>query len=97
METAWMCRTSYQICLPTVSSTVWPYIEGVDRTGICISSLLESKESVVLYVAHNNPAAAKVYHRVGFVGLCDEERSTDSVDNWLELGFDRGLVDLGHW
>ncbi|KZT05843.1 uncharacterized protein LAESUDRAFT_680336 [Laetiporus sulphureus 93-53] len=59
--------------------------------------LLETKESVVLYVAHNNPAAAKVYHRVGFVGLSGDEHSTSTVDDWLELGFERDLVDLGHW
>ncbi|TFY55248.1 hypothetical protein EVG20_g9390 [Dentipellis fragilis] len=33
--------------------------------------LLRSKQSIVLYCAHNNAAAAGVYHRVGFVGLDD--------------------------
>ncbi|CCM04191.1 uncharacterized protein FIBRA_06357 [Fibroporia radiculosa] len=59
--------------------------------------LLESKDSVMLYVAHNNPAAAKVYHRVGFVGLAPGLGPVEGVDSWLELGFDRNLVDLGHW
>lgn len=60
-------------------------------------SLLKSKDKIVLYVAHNNPAAAKVYHRVGFVGLDPNEASSVRVDNWLELGFDRKHVILGHW
>ena len=51
----------------------------------------------MLYVAHNNPAAAKVYHRVGFVGLDPNEGPVAGVDNWLELGFDRNHVVLGHW
>ncbi|KAJ7255975.1 hypothetical protein C8J57DRAFT_1437048 [Mycena rebaudengoi] len=31
--------------------------------------LLLTKESVALFVAHDNPAATNVYHRVGFLGL----------------------------
>jgi len=59
--------------------------------------LLQHKDSVVLYVAHNNPAAAKVYDRVGFVGLSSGSAPVEGVENWLELGFERDLVDLGHW
>ncbi|KAI0348354.1 hypothetical protein BDW22DRAFT_79618 [Trametopsis cervina] len=59
--------------------------------------LLKTKDSVVLYVAHENPAAAKVYHRVGFLGLGPETEPVDGVDDWLELGFDRSRVVLGHW
>ncbi|KAI0068118.1 hypothetical protein BV25DRAFT_523081 [Artomyces pyxidatus] len=59
--------------------------------------LLADKCSVVLYVAHNNPAAAGVYHRVGFTGLDDSKRRVDGVDPWLEIGFDREVVRLGHW
>ncbi|KAJ3521366.1 hypothetical protein NM688_g9025 [Phlebia brevispora] len=59
--------------------------------------LLKTKDSVVLYVAHNNPAAAKVYNRVGFVGIGPESESVEGVDSWLELGFDRKQVQLGHW
>ncbi|OBZ79497.1 hypothetical protein A0H81_00808 [Grifola frondosa] len=58
-------------------------------------SLLRTKSSVVLYVAHNNPAAAKVYDRVGFVGLSNT--AVEGVDSWLELGFERSMVNLGHW
>ncbi|KAL6310123.1 hypothetical protein BKA93DRAFT_821181 [Sparassis latifolia] len=58
---------------------------------------LKTKDSVVLYVAHNNPAAAKVYHRVGFVGLGPESEPAEGADSWLELGFDRNMVTLGHW
>ena len=60
-------------------------------------SLLKTKEKVVLYAAHNNPAAAKVYHRVGFLGLGPDAEPVDGVDSWLELGFDRRHVTLGHW
>ncbi|KAG6910503.1 hypothetical protein DXG01_009922 [Tephrocybe rancida] len=55
------------------------------------------KENVVLYVAHDNPAASKVYNRVGFVGLDESSLSVDGVESWLELGFDRNKVQLGHW
>ena len=51
----------------------------------------------MLYVAHNNPAAAKVYDRVGFLGLGPTSSSVPGVDSWLELGFDRAVVTLGHW
>jgi hypothetical protein len=62
-----------------------------------VVSLLESKKSVVLYVARNNPAAAKVYHRVGFQGLEPNQENVKDVEDWLELGFDRSRVQLGHW
>ncbi|KAL1744822.1 acyl-CoA N-acyltransferase [Schizophyllum fasciatum] len=55
---------------------------------VCRFLLLEQgKEEVVLYVAHNNPAAAGVYRRVGF----------QDGDSWMEIGFDQRRVKLGHW
>ena len=51
----------------------------------------------MLYVAHNNPAAAGVYSRVGFVGFGPDSEPVEGVDSWLELGFDRKQVQLGHW
>lgn len=62
-----------------------------------LCSLLISKESVMLYVAHNNPAAAKVYHRVGFAGLTQDSPRSEGVDSWVELGLDQMKVRLGHW
>ncbi|THU89760.1 hypothetical protein K435DRAFT_802481 [Dendrothele bispora CBS 962.96] len=60
--------------------------------------LLQSHDKVALYVAHNNPAASRVYHRVGFIGLDPEIRHIpEGVEFWTEYGFDRGRVDLGHW
>lgn len=59
--------------------------------------LLCAHESVALYVAHNNPGAAKVYHRVGFLGLTEESEPVEGVDRWLEIGLDREKVQLGHW
>ena len=62
-----------------------------------LRSLLKSHETVVLYVAHNNPAASKVYHKVGFQALESPKAVADGVEDWLELGFDRKCVILGHW
>jgi predicted GNAT family acetyltransferase len=62
---------------------------------LSISALLkERKDSVVLFVAHDNLAAAKVYDRVGFQGLCGKPRA-EGVDPWLEVGFQD--TNLGHW
>ena len=54
------------------------------------------KESVALYVAHDNNAANRVYRSVGFAGLGKGERVV-GVDRWLEIGFDQMRVTLGHW
>lgn len=59
--------------------------------------LLSTKDSVALYVAHDNGPAAQVYHRVGFVGLDTSKPPVEGVDSWLEVGFDRAKVTLGHW
>ena len=61
--------------------------------------MLTSKEQIALYVAHNNPGASKVYHRVGFSGLDAGSDAVEGVDyeNWTEIGFDRNVVELGHW
>ncbi|KAG6849398.1 hypothetical protein H0H93_008755 [Arthromyces matolae] len=55
------------------------------------------KESVVLYVAHDNIAANIVYNRVGFIGLAPNASKAEVVDRWLEIGFDREKIVLGHW
>jgi RimJ/RimL family protein N-acetyltransferase len=57
----------------------------------------KAKKSVVLYVANDNGAASRVYHRVGFVGLGDNDGPIQGVDQWLEMGLDRSKVTLGHW
>ncbi|KIP11092.1 hypothetical protein PHLGIDRAFT_155592 [Phlebiopsis gigantea 11061_1 CR5-6] len=58
------------------------------------SHLLDGgKETVVLYVGHEN-SAQKVYHRVGFAGLCGDEK-VDGVEDSLELGFVGST--RGHW
>ncbi|KAG8933442.1 hypothetical protein FRC02_011820 [Tulasnella sp. 418] len=57
--------------------------------------LFEAKKSaVVLFVAHDNKAAEKVYDRVGFAGLCGKPRP-EGVSDWIEIGFED--TDLGHW
>jgi len=52
----------------------------------------------VLFVGCENPAA-RVYRRVGFHGLDTiiDGTAVDNVDRWLEVGFDRKKVTLGHW
>jgi hypothetical protein len=59
--------------------------------------LLATKESVILFVAHNNLAANKVYRHVGFAGLDPDAGPVEGVSSWLEIGFDRNWVELGHW
>ncbi|KAG8929159.1 hypothetical protein FRC02_005928 [Tulasnella sp. 418] len=69
------------------------YAERLVRR-VCQFWLYEAgRSSVVLFVAHDNPAAEKVYHRVGFVGLCGHH--DDRADDWLEVGFVG--TDRGHW
>ncbi|KAI0756474.1 hypothetical protein C8Q80DRAFT_33771 [Daedaleopsis nitida] len=51
------------------------------------------KESVVLYVGHEN-SAQRVYDRVGYAGLCGKPKP-DAVEDSLELGFIG--ADRGHW
>ncbi|KIO17348.1 hypothetical protein M407DRAFT_85086 [Tulasnella calospora MUT 4182] len=52
------------------------------------------KSSVVLFVAHDNLAAEKVYDRVGFQGLCGKPRP-EGVSDWVEIGFEN--TEIGHW
>lgn len=54
------------------------------------------KEAIALYVGVENPAA-KVYQRVGFVGIGENPTPAKGVDPWVEYGFDTAQVDLGHW
>ncbi|KAJ1302585.1 hypothetical protein OPQ81_002902 [Rhizoctonia solani] len=49
----------------------------------------ENKDAVVLYVSHGNPAE-KVYHQIGYAGLCGAPRPA-MVEDWLEVGFQVGL------
>lgn len=51
------------------------------------------KESVVLYVGHEN-SAQRVYDRVGFAGLCGRPKP-DGVEDSIEVGFVG--ADRGHW
>lgn len=46
----------------------------------------------MLYVSHENPAE-KVYHRVGYVGLCGASRPL-AADDWVEIGFQVCLIEL---
>lgn len=64
---------------------------------ICSYFLREDKQSLVLYVAHENPAARRTYKSVGFRGLEDGKGLVAGVERWLEIGFDRQRIRLGHW
>ncbi|KAK1231787.1 hypothetical protein PQX77_005079 [Marasmius sp. AFHP31] len=57
----------------------------------------QGKTTVALFVAHDNGAASKVYHNVGFGGLDPSSHSPSSAPGWTEFGFDRREVQLGHW
>ncbi|KAG8852832.1 hypothetical protein FRB96_008520 [Tulasnella sp. 330] len=52
------------------------------------------KREVVLFVAHDNKAAEKVYDRVGFQGLWGKARP-EGVNDWVEIGFED--AEVGHW
>jgi ribosomal protein S18 acetylase RimI-like enzyme len=62
----------------------------------------KKQQSVILYVGHTLDAA-RIYRRVGFVGLGEDEGSSsvrqdvkvEGVEDWLELGFEG--ASLGHW
>lgn len=56
----------------------------------CSIRLLKTHEQVVLYVGANLDSAQKLYGRVGF-------QATSGPERWLEIGFDRAEVELGHW
>ncbi|KAJ2931526.1 hypothetical protein H1R20_g5568, partial [Candolleomyces eurysporus] len=56
----------------------------------------DPKEQVALFVGNGNPAA-KVYNRVGFVGLDKSKPAVPGAERWLEIGFDRRFVQQGHW
>ncbi|KZO96417.1 hypothetical protein CALVIDRAFT_563905 [Calocera viscosa TUFC12733] len=70
--------------------------KGFARSIVAIvcREVLKHKSRVVLYVAHDNPAAATVYGRVGFVGV-GENRPHPEVEDWIELGFNNTV--LGFW
>jgi hypothetical protein len=51
----------------------------------------ESKDSVTLYVSHSS-SVEKVYHHVGYAGLCGTPRPA-MVEDWLEIGFQVGWFD----
>ncbi|KAE9401919.1 hypothetical protein BT96DRAFT_918538 [Gymnopus androsaceus JB14] len=65
---------------------------------VCKHLLHSGKQTVALYVAHDNRAATKVYHNVGFLGLDKSNNQLlEGVERWSEIGFDRTRVQLGHW
>lgn len=64
---------------------------------VCRELLLTpGRREVVLYVAHDNQNAARVYESVGFVEPDPVVGSGHSL-NWTEIGFDDKKVELGHW
>ncbi|CAE6458564.1 unnamed protein product [Rhizoctonia solani] len=53
----------------------------------------EGKDTIVVYVSHGDPVE-KVYHQVGYTGLCGAPRP-ELVEDWLEIGFQN--TTRGHW
>lgn len=63
---------------------------------LCVCRMLDQgKEMVALYVGITNQAR-QLYTGAGFVGLVDGTH-VEGVDKWIEIGFDRSKIDLGHW
>jgi len=60
------------------------------------ASLLTEKmhAEIALYVGVENPARW-VYNSVGFQNLGNDEPTPDM--EWLEIGFARDRVEIGHW
>jgi len=58
--------------------------------------LASGVESVVLFVGHTL-SAARVYHRVGFVGVGPGKGPNyiPDAERWIELGFED--TETGHW
>jgi hypothetical protein len=82
-----LCAISASACCPTSESTRLTYVRSYLNT--------EGKDSIVLYVAHANASARHVYRMVGFHSL--RGQFVRGVEPWLEIGFDRAHVKLGHW
>ncbi|KAF8531271.1 hypothetical protein JB92DRAFT_2825217 [Gautieria morchelliformis] len=86
-------RLVRRVCKQSVRLTVASWHLKA-HSQLCSFLVTQRKQWVVLYVAHNNPAAAKVYDKVGFTGLCGKPRA-DGVDDWLEIGCRN--AEIGHW
>ena len=54
------------------------------------------KEMIALYVGTTN-RARRVYADAGFVGLGNSDDQVEGIENWVETGFKRSHVVLGHW
>ena len=61
----------------------------------CRLLISSGRESVILFVAHDNGAANRTYEKIGFAGL--DGSPVEGVSSWMEIGFDREMVELGHW
>jgi len=63
---------------------------------VCEQQLASGVESVVLFVGHTL-SAARVYHRVGFVGVGPGKGPNyiPDAERWIELGFED--TETGHW
>ena len=87
-----MCRTPGSTCLP-----------GVSTAFLCRKIMTHKsryfdrgKEMISFYVGTTN-RARRVYADAGFVGLGNNDVQVEGIENWVETGFDRRKVDLGHW
>lgn len=93
MAATWLRGVPRTLCHGPVSTHGHPAL-GSCADIVSVRLLFDcGKETVVLYVGYEN-SAQKVYHRVGFAGLCGDEK-VDGVEDALELGFVGS--SRGHW
>ena len=71
-------------------------LHGILRVGHLRLLSTGNLAAISLFVGVANRAAV-VYNRVGFVGLNPNSPPVPGVETWLEIGFDRQHVQLGHW
>jgi predicted GNAT family acetyltransferase len=81
-------RLVRRVCREYELSTMRSYYDA----DFCSTRLLKTHEQVVLYVGSDKNSAQKLYNRVGFQDLCKK-----TPERWLEIGFDKAEVELGHW
>lgn len=75
------------------TSLTYLHVATFSLTTMIFRLFASGKESVVLNVAYDS-GALRIYDKVGFVGLLEQEKP-DGVEDMLELGFVG--ADRGHW
>jgi len=90
------CREACAPSLHAVSANSSLELHGILRVGYLRLLLTSNLGAISLFVGVANRAAI-VYNRVGFLGLNPNSPPVPGVETWIEIGFDRQHVHLGHW